>query len=319
MPKSSRTDHRKYLIVLSGPTAIGKTGLAVFLAKNLKTEILSCDSRQFYREMKIGTAKPTNEELQSVKHHFIGNLSIHQTYTVGDFEHDALDKLEELFQKYDFMIMVGGSGLYEKAVTEGLDEFPEIDQQIRKTLNQEFKKFGIEPLQNELRIADFAYYSQVDVNNHQRIIRALEVIRGTGKTFSHFRNNTKSNRKFEIIKIGLQLPREELYSRINQRVDKMIESGLVDEAIELYPFRNLNALQTVGYSEIFAHIDGVYDLETAISEIKKNTRRYAKRQLTWYRKDPNIHWFSPEEKEKILKFIESKTDQSSTSPVPSQR
>lgn len=297
---------RRNLIIITGPTAIGKTGLAVFIAKFLKTEIISFDSRQFYKEMKIGTAVPTDEERAEVPHHFIQNLSIHQDYTVGDFEKDALQKLEELFQKHDTVVMVGGSGMFEKAVTEGLDEFPEIDKSIREELNQEFENQGIEPLQNELQQVDPEYFEQVDINNPVRIIRALEIYRGTGKPFSSFRKKQTAPRNFNLIKIGLELPREEIYERINRRVDLMMEEGLLEEVQSLYEFKHLNSLQTVGYKELFDYLDGKTELDFAVDEIKKNTRRYAKRQLTWYRKDENIKWFSPFEKEEILEYILSK-------------
>lgn len=294
---------QKKLIIITGPTAIGKTGLAVFLAQQLHTEIISFDSRQFYKEMKIGTAVPTDEELAEVPHHFIQNLSIHDDYTVGDFEQDALKKIEELFQKYDSLVMVGGSGMFEKAVTEGLDEFPDVNPNFRQELIQEFETEGIEKLQEELKMADFAYYQQVDLSNHQRLIRALEIIRGTGKPFSSFRKNKSAERNFKVIKIGLELPREEIYNRINRRVDLMMEEGLLEEVRSLYEFKHLNSLQTVGYRELFDYLDGKTELDFAVEEIKKNTRRYAKRQLTWYRKDENIKWFSPFEKEEVLKFI----------------
>ena len=302
---------RRNLIIITGPTAIGKTGLAVFIAKFLKTEIISFDSRQFYKEMKIGTAVPTDEERAEVPHHFIQNLSIHQDYTVGDFEKDALQKLEELFQKHDTVVMVGGSGMFEKAVTEGLDEFPEIDKSIREELNQEFENQGIEPLQNELQQVDPEYFEQVDINNPVRIIRALEIYRGTGKPFSSFRKKQTAPRNFNLIKIGLELPREEIYERINRRVDLMMEEGLLEEVQSLYEFKHLNSLQTVGYKELFDYLDGKTELDFAVDEIKKNTRRYAKRQLTWYRKDENIKWFSPFEKEEILDYILNHLDKKS--------
>ena len=297
------TKENKYLISISGPTASGKTGLSVFLAKSLKTEILSCDSRQFYKEMKIGTAVPTQQEMDAVTHHFIGHLSIFDNYSVGDFERDAIQKIEELFQVYDCLIMVGGSGLYEKAVTDGLDEFPEVDKKFRQELNTEFKNNGIEKLQQELKNSDPEYYKTADIQNPVRVIRALEIIRGTGQKFSSFRTSNQTQRNFKLIKIGLELPREELYERINHRVDLMIKDGLLEEAKLLYPNRELNALQTVGYRELFEFMDGKTDLETAISEIKKNSRRYAKRQMTWYRKDERINWFSPFDKEKVLDFV----------------
>ncbi len=296
---------QKKLIIITGPTAIGKTGLAVFLAKQLQTEIISFDSRQFYKEMKIGTAVPTEEELAEASHHFIQNLSIHDAYSVGDFEQDALKKLEELFGKYDSVVMVGGSGMFEKAVTEGLDKFPDVDPKIREELIREFEEFGLEKLQEELKNTDFVYSQQVDLSNHQRVIRALEICRGNGKPFSSFRKNKSADRNFEVIKIGLQLPREEIYERINRRVDLMMEEGLLEEVKSLQEFKNLNSLQTVGYRELFDYLDGKFDLGFAVEEIKKNTRRYAKRQLTWYRKDQKVNWFSPFEKEQILNFISS--------------
>lgn len=293
----------KNLIVITGPTAIGKTSLAIFLAQQLKTEIISFDSRQFYRELSIGTAVPSSEELAMIPHHFIQNLSILDEYSVGDFERDALVKINELFQKYNDLILVGGSGLYEKAVTEGLDQFPEIDKTIRQKLIDEFNENGLEVLQNELKAVDPIYFEQVDINNPVRIIRALEIYRGTGKPFSSFRKNNYTARNFNVLKIVLELPREEIYNRINKRVDMMMENGLLDEVKSLYKFKHLNSLQTVGYKELFDYLDGKIDLSFAIDEIKKNTRRYAKRQLTWYRKDERTKWFSPFEKEKILEFI----------------
>lgn len=297
------TEKNKYLISISGPTAIGKTGLSVFLAKSINTEIISCDSRQFFKEMKIGTAVPTAEEMEGVPHHFIGHLSIFDDYSVGDFEKDAISKIDELFKKQDRLIMVGGSGLYEIAVTDGLDEFPEIDKKYREQLNLEFSESGIEKLQNELKTADPEYYKTADIQNPVRVIRALEIFRATGQKFSSFRIGQKTERNFKLIKIGLELPREELYERINKRVDLMMEAGLLEEARKLYPNRNLNSLQTVGYRELFDYFEGKTDLETAVSEIKKNSRRYAKRQLTWYRKDDRIVWFRPDEKEEILRYV----------------
>lgn len=293
----------KNLIIITGPTAIGKTGLAIFLAQHLKTEILSFDSRQFYKEMKIGTAVPSEEELATVPHHFIQNLSIQEDYSVGDFERDALTKIDELFQIHDQLIFVGGSGLYEKAVTKGLDVFPEVDKTIRQNLLYEFDANGLEPLQKELKEVDPVYYESVDLNNPVRIIRALEIYRGTGKPFSSFRKNNYSARNFQVIKIGLELPREEIYDRINQRVDLMMKEGLLEEVKFLEPQKNLNSLQTVGYRELFDYLDEKINLDFAIEEIKKNSRRYAKRQLTWYRKDERVKWFSPLKKEEILQYI----------------
>lgn len=293
----------KQLIVITGPTAIGKTGLAIFLAQKFSTEILSFDSRQFYKEMNIGTAVPSKEELELIPHHFIQHLSIFDDYSVGDFERDAIRKIEELFKIHDVLIFVGGSGLYEKAVTQGLDNFPEVDPAIRKKLNAEFEEFGLEKLQHQLLGVDPDYYRQADIQNPVRVIRALEIYRGTGKTFSSFLSQKPIQRNFDVLKIGLELPRKEIYERINQRVDLMMEEGLKEEAHSLYPNRNLNSLQTVGYRELFDYFDGKMDLEFAVEEIKKNSRRYAKRQLTWYRKDENMKWFSPFQKNEILNYI----------------
>ncbi|HTD39158.1 MAG TPA: tRNA (adenosine(37)-N6)-dimethylallyltransferase MiaA [Mucilaginibacter sp.] len=281
---------QKTLIVIAGPTAVGKTAVAIKLAQQLNTEIISADSRQFYREMSIGTAKPDAEELSQVKHHFINSHSITENFTVGDFEKQALQLLDELFKTHDDVIMAGGSGLFIQAVTQGFDVLPVADPGIRTNLNQEFTEKGIEYLQEKLKSADLIYYKQVDLNNPQRLIRALEVFETTGKPFSSYRMAVASKRPFESIKIGLNLPREVLYGRINQRVDIMVKQGLVEEVRSLLPYRHLNALNTVGYSELFDYFDGKTDLNTAIELIKQNTRRFAKRQLTWFRKDKEIKW-----------------------------
>ena len=272
------------LIVIAGPTASGKTAAAIELAKHYKTVIISADSRQFYREMSIGTAKPSDQELAAVNHYFINSLSITENYTVGDFEKQCLDLLEELFNSYNKVILTGGSGLFIKAITDGFDEFPDTDPDIRKRLNEEFDKRGISILQEKLKMADPEYYHQVDLNNPQRIIRALEIFDSTGNPFSSYRNSTINKRPFSIVKLGLHLPREILYNRINHRVDLMMEQGLVDEAKSLLSYRHLNALNTVGYSELFDYFDGKTDLGSAINMIKQNTRRFAKRQMTWFRK-----------------------------------
>uniref|UniRef100_UPI0039A5AD42 tRNA (adenosine(37)-N6)-dimethylallyltransferase MiaA n=1 Tax=Ornithobacterium rhinotracheale TaxID=28251 RepID=UPI0039A5AD42 len=292
----------KNLVVIVGPTAIGKTATAIALAKHFNTEILSSDSRQFYKEMRIGTAVPAEEELSQIKHHFIQHLSIHQDYSVGDFEREAIDFIAQYFKKKDILIMAGGSGLYEKAITQGLDDFPEIPPNVRRQLNDDLNEKGLEFLQKELRNRDLDYFKRVDIQNPHRVIRALEIIRHTGEPYSSFlRKNAK--RDFNIIKVGLTLSREQIYERINQRVDIMIEAGLLEEAKELYAFRELNALKTVGYRELFPYFEGKISLEFAIEEIKKNTRRFAKRQLTWYRKDECIKWFSPNEVQAMGEYI----------------
>jgi tRNA dimethylallyltransferase len=279
------------LISIVGPTAIGKTALSIKLAKAFKTEILSADSRQFYKEIPIGTAAPSKEELTAAPHHFIHHRSIEEDYSVGDYERDAIAKLDELFQKHETIILVGGSGLYIKSLIEGLDSFPEIDPEIRDQLNDRLVNEGIESLQSELKDLDPEYYDKIDHNNPHRLIRALEICIGSGESFSSFLNKPKPLRKFKTISIGLTAPREEIYERINLRVDSMMDEGLLEEAQGLYHKRRLNALNTVGYKELFSFFEGRIDLETAVEEIKKNTRRYAKRQLTWFRKDEETKWF----------------------------
>jgi len=285
----------KTLIVIAGPTASGKTAAGIRLAQYYKTVVVSADSRQFYREMSIGTAKPGWDELAAVKHYFIDSHAITDPFSVGDFEKQGLALLDDLFKTHDKMILVGGSGLYIKALCEGFDDIPQADEGIREQLNFEFEEKGIAALQEELKIADPDYYNEVDLGNPQRIIRALEVFRTTGNPFSAYRKATVNKRPFNILKIGLDLPREVLYDRINKRVDEMVKQGLVDEVRSLIPYRHYNALNTVGYSELFDYFDGKTDLDKAIDLIKQNTRRFAKRQLTWFRKDQQIHWLKPDE------------------------
>jgi tRNA dimethylallyltransferase len=280
-----------FLITIIGPTAIGKTALSIGLATHFNAEIISCDSRQFYKEMTIGTAVPSKNELNAATHHFIQNRSIFDPYTVGDFERDALHKLTELFKTNTVVIMVGGSGLYVDAVINGLDYFPKVNPTVRENLNKELISKGISYLQNQLKELDLETYHSIAIDNPQRVIRALEVCIGSGLPYSSFKNKPKEKRNFTSIKIGLKADREVLYHRINQRVDIMLHEGLLDEAKTVYPNKELNALQTVGYRELFSFFDGNISKEVAIEEIKKNTRRFAKRQLTWFRKDASIHWF----------------------------
>jgi len=294
----------KYLIVIAGPTAIGKTDLSLSIAKKYATDILSCDSRQFYKEMNIGTAVPSIDELAQVKHHFIQNLSIEQNYSVGKFELDALKKIEVLHQTKDVIIMVGGSGLYIDAVCRGLDDFPDVPEELRDELNLRFKNEGIEPLKAQLIELDPEYHKEVDRANPHRIIRALEICISTGKSYSSFRKQQKKKRKFKTIKLILSRDRDILYTRINQRVDMMMAEGLLEEAKNVYEYRANNALQTVGYKELFAYFDGEWDLETAVSEIKKNTRRYAKRQMTWFRRDPETVFFNPSDESEIMNYLD---------------
>lgn len=295
----------KHLLVIAGPTAVGKTETCLNLARYFQTEIVSSDSRQFFKEMDLGTAKPSYGELSAVPHHFINSLSVHDDYDVRRFEQDVLVLLQELFQKHELVLMTGGSGLYIDAVCHGFDDIPDVDPAIRQKLISDFEENGIEYLQKELEILDPDYYEIVDINNPQRLMRGLEVSLGTGKPFSSFRKSQKKIRDFEVIKIGLEREREELYQRIDLRMDSMIEKGLFEEAEVLFPLRHLNALQTVGYSEIFAFLEGKYDKEEAIRLLKRNSRRYAKRQLTWFRRIPDMTWFHPDQYEELVAFIKN--------------
>ncbi|SRX55626.1 tRNA (adenosine(37)-N6)-dimethylallyltransferase MiaA [Aequorivita sp. CIP111184] len=295
------------LICVVGPTAIGKTALSIKLAKAFSTEIISADSRQFYGEMRIGTAVPSKEELEAAPHHFIQNKSIFEDYSVGDFERDAIELLKNLFEKNKVAIMVGGSGLYVDAVVKGLDSFPNVSPEIREQLNSELNEKGIEALQRELKKVDAAYFEKVDIHNPHRLVRALEISRSTGKPYSSFLNKENEERDFETIIIGLTAERELIYERINQRVDKMINEGLLEEANSLLPHKQRNALQTVGYRELFEYFEGNITKEEAISEIKKNTRRFAKRQNTWFKKNEAIQWFNHDtDVSEILLYIKEK-------------
>jgi len=287
----------KYLITIVGPTAIGKTALSIDLANHYNCEIVSCDSRQFFKEMTIGTAVPSPDELASVTHHFIQNKSIFDNYTVGDFEKEALTKIEELFLSNDYVLLVGGSGLYVDAILKGFDEFPTIDPSVRENVNSNYEKLGIEYLQQQLETLDPIYSHRITfenpqtLQNPQRMMRFVEVCLGTGKPYSSFLNQKKNNRNFTPIIIGLEADRNIIYDRINQRVDIMLTEGLLAEAEKLYPNKELNALQTVGYRELFSYFDGEFTLPFAIEEIKKNTRRFSKRQLTWFKRKENTKWF----------------------------
>lgn len=284
----------KRLIVVAGATATGKTAESIRIAKLLSTEIVSSDSRQFYKEMNIGVARPSHEELQSVPHHLIAHISVKQKYNVAMYEQEALRQIEDIFRSKDDVVLAGGSGLYIKAVCEGIDDIPEADEGIRAELNELFATRDIEPLQQELKAKDPEYYSLVDKCNHIRLIRALEVCRATGKTFSSFRKQDKAQRKFEIVKIGIRRKRENLLERIYKRVDLMMEQGLLAEVESLLPLRDYPALNSVGYKELFEYLDGKTTLSQAVENIKINTRRYAKRQMTWFCKDKEIQWFDAE-------------------------
>ena len=293
----------KYLILIAGPTAVGKTQLSLSIAKQYKTDIISCDSRQFYKEMSIGTAVPNTDELSRIKHHFIQNLSIEDNYSIGQFERDALAKIKTLHENNNVVVMVGGSGMYIDAVCKGLDDFPPVPDSIREELNLRHQNEGLDVLKEELMKLDPDYHELVDSSNPHRIIRAIEVCMVSGKPFSSFRKQQAKKRNFKTVKIILNREREELYSRIDKRVDEMMTEGLLEEVKKLYDYKDCNALQTVGYKELFAYFDGEWDLETAIEEIKKNTRRYAKRQMTWFRRDPSNHFFKPENESEIMAYL----------------
>jgi tRNA dimethylallyltransferase len=294
------------LVCIVGPTAIGKTNVAITLAQQFSTEIVSADSRQFFREMSIGTAKPSPEELAAAPHHFINSHSITQAFSVGNFEKEAISLLENLFKKHSIAFLVGGSGLYVQAITQGFDSLPKAPPELRAELNKQLTEKGIESLQKRLEALDPTYYNEVDIYNPQRIIRALEVCISTGQPFSAYRTHAANERPFEVLTIGLNTERSQLYDRINKRVDTMMEQGQLDEVETLLPYRELNALQTVGYQELFDYLEGKKSLEKAVEEIKQNTRRFAKRQLTWFRKNTETHWFEPQQVSQINALISKK-------------
>ena len=296
----------KTLVVIAGPTAVGKTDLAISVAKKLKTQIISADSRQFFREMEIGTAKPSASALEDVPHHFINSHSILEEYDAAQFAIDALAKIQDIFKQEDECILCGGSGLYIKAVCEGFDDIPEIPQDVRATLTSSYEANGLPWLQDEMRRLDPEYFVLIDQQNPHRLIRALEVRIGTGKSLSSYFGNKKAVHEFAILKIGLELPRDLLYERIDTRMDMMIAEGLFEEARNLLPFRSHHALQTVGYKEIFDYLDGLYDKDEAIRLLKRNSRRYAKRQLTWFKKDKEFVWFDARKQDAILKYIDKR-------------
>ncbi len=281
----------KFLISIVGPTAIGKTTLSIAIANHFNTEILSADSRQFYREMSIGTAAPTPCEQEQVKHHFVHHKSINDDYTVGDFERDAKTLLKRLYDKHDIVVLVGGSGLFVKAITNGLDSFPKVDKKIREDLNLRLQAEGLEALQEELKMKDLEAYNSIAIDNPRRVLRALEICISSGKSYSSFLGKKSNQEDYKVISIGLEADRSIVYQRINDRVDSMMNNGLLDEVKSLLKFQRLNALNTVGYKELFKYLNGEWELDHAVLEIKKNTRRFAKRQMTWFKKDPSTQWF----------------------------
>jgi tRNA dimethylallyltransferase len=293
----------KKVIFIVGPTAIGKTALSMKLAQHFKTEIISCDSRQFYKELLIGSAPPSPKELEEVQHHFIHNLSISQSYNAGKYEIDAISKITEIHKTNDCVIVVGGSGFYADAISKGLDKMPKIAEKTREKLNSDLKERGLEWLQDKVKNIDPEFYNSCDIKNPQRLLRCLEVFTETGKKLTSFKTKKNKKRPFDIIKIGLNMDREKLYSKINKRVDFMMECGLLEEVLSLIDFQGLNSLQTVGYKEIFSFINNECTLQEAVEKIKQNTRRFAKRQLTWFKKDKEVNWFEPDEYDKLKSFI----------------
>lgn len=295
---------KKTLVVLLGPTAVGKTELSLKLAERLQSPILSADSRQLFAELKIGTAAPTPEQLARVKHYFIGNLHLTDYYSAAQYEQDVLREMEVLFQTHDTLLMTGGSMMYIDAVTKGIDEIPTLDGETRQMLKEHFEKDGLDALVKELKVLDPEYYNVVDLKNHKRVVHALEICYMTGKTFTSFRKAEVKERPFHIVMVGLQRPREELFERIGQRVDQMMADGLLEEVRLVLPFKELNSLNTVGYKEIFNYLDGEWPLELAVEKIKRNTRVYAKKQMTWFKKNERIKWFHPDEVEAIMQYID---------------
>jgi len=293
----------KTLIVITGPTAVGKTQLCLDIAKHFDIPIINADSRQIYKELSIGTAKPSAEDQLAVKHYFVSTLSLQDYYSASLFESQVTDLLNTLFKTSDYALMAGGSMMYIDAVCDGIDDIPTIDDETRATMKQRLKDEGLQKLCEELQRLDPEYYEIVDRQNPKRVVHALEICTMTGQTYTSFRKREKKDRPFRIVKIGLNRDREELYNRINARVDEMMQNGLLEEAEALYPMRESNALNTVGYKELFEYLNGRWPLEEAVERIKGNTRRYARKQLTWYKKDPQIHWFHPDQKKEIIDYI----------------
>ncbi len=294
------------LIVLIGPTGIGKTDLSLNIAEHYNTEIISADSRQLYADLKIGTAAPTPEQLARVKHHFVGTLQLTDYYSAAQYEAEVMKKLDELFKKHSVIVLTGGSMMYVDAVCKGIDDIPTVDEETRKTLMQHYENVGLERLCAELKILDPEYYDIVDKKNPKRVIHALEICYMTGQTYTSFRTSQTKERPFNIIKVGLRREREELYARINKRVDIMMEDGLLEEAKSVYQYKDLNSLNTVGYKEMFKYLDGEWDLPFAIEKIKQNSRIYSRKQVTWFKRDNDITWFHPDDADNIMSFIEER-------------
>jgi tRNA dimethylallyltransferase len=295
--------NKKTVIIIAGPTAVGKTTVAIAIAQKLKVEIISADSRQCYKELKIGVARPTEDELQKVRHHFIASHSIHEKITAAGFEDYALQKSKDIFNDHDHIVMVGGTGLYLKAFCEGMDEIPGVPELVHNEVISAYQQQGIGWLQEQVKQLDPSFYASGEIKNPQRLMRALEVFKATGQSIMHFRKGEKADRPFDVIKIGLELPKEQLHFQVNKRVDQMVEEGLAEEVRSLLPYQHLNALQTVGYRELFDHFNGMISMQDAISQVKQNTRHYAKRQMTWFRKDAEYHWLSPQA-ETVIDFVQ---------------
>ena len=294
------------LIVLIGPTGVGKTELSLSIAERYHTDIVSADSRQLYADLKIGTAAPTPDQLARVNHHFVGTLKLTDYYSAAQYEAEVMKKLEELFKEHKVVLLTGGSMMYVDAVCKGIDDIPTVDKETRETMMKRYEEVGLEQLCGELKVLDPEYYAQVDLKNPKRVIHALEICYMTGKTYTSFRTQSKKERPFDIIKVGLRREREELYDRINRRVDMMMEDGLLEEARSVYAYKDLNSLNTVGYKEMFKYLDGEWDLPFAIEKIKQNSRIYSRKQMTWFKRDEDITWFHPDQKEDILAFIDSR-------------
>ena len=294
------------LIVLIGPTGIGKTDLSLNIAEHYNTEIISADSRQLYADLKIGTAAPTSEQLARVKHHFVGTLQLTDYYSAAQYEAEVMKKLDELFKQHSEIVLTGGSMMYVDAVCKGIDDIPTVDEETRKTLMQHYENVGLERLCAELKILDPEYYDIVDKKNPKRVIHALEICYMTGQTYTSFRTSQTKERPFNIIKVGLRREREELYARINKRVDIMMEDGLLEEAKSVYQYKDLNSLNTVGYEEMFKYLDGEWELPFAIEKIKQNSRIYSRKQVTWFKRDTDITWFHPDDTDNIMSFIEER-------------
>ena len=294
---------RGNLIILLGPTGVGKTELSLKIAEKSDSPILSCDSRQLYKNLTIGTAAPTKEQLARVKHYFIGTLELTDYYSASKYEEDALQLLASLFYTHQNIVMTGGSMMYIDAIAKGIDEIPTVDEQLRQDLKELYQEHGLDPIREQLKLLDPEFYDIVDLKNHKRVIHALEICLMTGKPYSSLRTNTKKERPFNIIKIGLKRDREELYERINLRVDQMMNDGLLEEARKVYPYKELNSLNTVGYKELFNYFDGVWDLDFAVEKIKQNSRIYSRKQMTWFKRDEEIQWFHPEQEEEIFREL----------------